>query len=91
MSQPAANAPSRVRLPAWGTEGKLDGTNYTLWQFKMKANLIAYELWDTVLGIDQNLVDPNDPNIIFQPNPASGYKGMLMLCVKLSLVSKIQC
>ena len=73
MAQPAANTPSRVRLPAWGTEGKLDGTNYTLWRFKMKAILSAYELWDTVLGTDLKPVpmqDPNDPSIIFQPNPA---------------------
>ncbi|MCO5555536.1 hypothetical protein L7F22_009081 [Adiantum nelumboides] len=73
MAQPAANTPSRVCLPAWGIEGKLDGTNYTLWRFTMKAILNAYELWETILGTDQKPVsipDLNDSNILFPPNPA---------------------
>ena len=34
------------------SEGKLDGTNYTLWKFKISAILDSYELLETVLGID---------------------------------------
>ncbi|MCO5567925.1 hypothetical protein L7F22_021621 [Adiantum nelumboides] len=39
--------PLRIRPPAF-TEGKLDGTNYTLWKFKISAILDSYELLDTV-------------------------------------------
>ena len=41
----------RICPPAF-TEGKLDGTNYTLWKFKITAILDLYELLDVILGID---------------------------------------
>ena len=71
MAQPATNTPSRVCLPTWGIEGKLDGTNYTLWWFKMKPILNAYELWGTILDIDKKpllISDPNELSVIFPPN-----------------------
>jgi len=40
----------RIRPPAF-TEGKLDGTNYTLWKFKIMAIIDSYELLKIVLGI----------------------------------------
>ena len=46
--------PLRMRPPAF-TEGKLDGTNYTLWKFKISTILDSYELLDVVLG---NLPEP---------------------------------
>ena len=45
----AATQMLRIRPPAF-TEGKLDGTNYTLWKFKVTAILDSYELLDVVLG-----------------------------------------
>ena len=66
----AAPTPLRIRPPAFN-EGKLDGTNYTLWKFKINAILDSYELLDTVLGLDSELVgtpNPNNPNVITPPN-----------------------
>ena len=60
----------RIRPPAFN-EGKLDGTNYTLWKFKISAILDSYELLDTVLGLDPEPVgspDPNNPNVITPPD-----------------------
>ena len=39
----------RIRPPTF-SEGKLDGTNYTLWKFKISAILDSYELLETILG-----------------------------------------
>lgn len=64
---------TRPRPPPYGKEGKLDGTNYTLWKFKLKVVLSSYELWDTVLGIDQRpgpTQDPADPSVMIQPDAA---------------------
>ena len=47
----AATQTLRIRPPTF-TEGKLDGTNYTLWKFKIIAILDLYELLDVFLGID---------------------------------------
>ena len=55
----------RIHPPAFN-EGKLDGTNYTLWKFKISAILDSYKLLDTILGLDPEPVgswDPNNPNI----------------------------
>ena len=41
----------RILPPAF-TEGKLDGTNYTLRKLKIAAILDSYELLETVLGAD---------------------------------------
>ena len=60
----------RIRPPAFN-EGKLDGTNYTLWKFKISAILDSYELLNTVLGLDPEPVgtpNPNNPNVITPPN-----------------------
>jgi len=46
-------ASNRPRPPALSNDGKLDGTNYPLWKFKMMAILSSYELWDTATGIDK--------------------------------------
>ena len=44
--------PARLHIPPFGESGKLDGSNYPLWKFKMKAILSAYELWDTATRVD---------------------------------------
>ena len=68
-----AGAPLRIRPPAF-SEGKLDGTNYTLWKFKISAILDSYELLDTVMGptgADPEPVptpDPTNSSIIIQPD-----------------------
>lgn len=53
--------PARLRIPPFGESGKLDGSNYPLWKFKMKAILSAYELWDTATGADVRPVARPDP------------------------------
>ncbi|MCO5586041.1 hypothetical protein L7F22_039979 [Adiantum nelumboides] len=57
-----------IRPPAF-TEGKLDGTNYTLWKFKISAILDSYELLDTVLG--PNGIDPEPIATIDFTNPSA--------------------
>ena len=52
----------RIRPPAF-TEGKLDGSNYTLWKFKISAILDSYELLDTVLDLDPEPRSTPDPKI----------------------------
>ena len=70
-----AGAPLRIRPPAF-SEGKLDGTNYTLWKFKISAILDSYELLDTVMGptgADPEPVltpDPTNSSILIQPDVA---------------------
>ncbi|MCO5576757.1 hypothetical protein L7F22_030576 [Adiantum nelumboides] len=57
---------SRRRPPPFGTEGKLDGTNYMLWKFKIKAILNSYELLQTATGQDRMLgptVRSSNPSI----------------------------
>ena len=50
-SAPHAAATQMLRIcPPAFTEGKLDGTNYTLWKFKITAILDSYELLDVILG-----------------------------------------
>ena len=57
-SAPYAAATQTLRIhPQAFTEGKLDGTNYTLWKFKITAILDSYELLDVILGTD---VDPGN-------------------------------
>ena len=59
----AAAQTLRIRPPAF-TEGKLDGTNYTLWKFKITAILNSYELLDVVQSRDaksQPTLDPANP------------------------------
>ena len=66
----AATQMLRIRPPAF-TEGKLDGTNYTLWKFKITAILDSYELLDVILGTDvepQSTPDPTDPSVMIPPN-----------------------
>ncbi|MCO5604890.1 hypothetical protein L7F22_059064 [Adiantum nelumboides] len=56
----------RRRFPPFGTEGKLDGTNYTLWKLNIKALLNSYELLQTATGQDRMpgpTVSPFDPAI----------------------------
>ena len=60
----------RIRPPAF-TEGKLDGTNYTLWKFKTTAILDLYELLDVILGTDaepQPTPDPTNPGGTLPPD-----------------------
>lgn len=60
----------RIRPPTF-TEGKLDGTNYTLWKFKITSILDSYELLEVVLGTDPEPTatpDPYNPAIIIPPN-----------------------
>ena len=59
-SNVAAAQMLRIRPLAF-TEGKLDGTNYTLWKFKIIAILDSYELLDVVLGKVAELVPTLDP------------------------------
>ena len=65
-------APTLLRIcPPAFNEGKLDGTNYTLWKFKISAILDSYELLDTVLGLDPEPVgtpNPTNPNVITPPD-----------------------
>ena len=71
MAQPAQNAATRSRPPPFG-DGKLDGTNYTLWKFKIRAILDSYELWETANGVDVKpgpTADPNDPSQTLPPDP----------------------
>ena len=66
----AATQTLRIHPPAF-TEGKLDGTNYTLWKFKITAILHSYELLDVILGIDaepQPTPDPANPGSTLPPN-----------------------
>lgn len=61
----------RIRPPTF-TEGKLDGSNYLLWKFKITTILDSYELLDTVLDIDAEPVasyDLKEPTKIIPPNP----------------------
>ena len=70
-----AGAPLRIRPPAF-SEGKLDGTNYTLWKFKISAILDSYELLDTFMGptgVDPEPVltpDLTNSSITIQPDVA---------------------
>lgn len=60
----------RIRPPTF-TEGKLDGTNYTLWKFKITSILDSYELLEVVLGTDPEPTatpDPYNLAIIIPPN-----------------------
>lgn len=60
----------RIRPPAF-TEGKLDGSNYTLWKFKISAILDSYELLDTVLNDDQEPVatrEITNPDVLIPPD-----------------------
>ena len=64
MAQPAQNATTRSGPPPFG-DGKLDGTKYTLWKFKIQAILDSYELWEIATGVDVTpgpTTDPNDPS-----------------------------
>ena len=52
-------------------KGKLDGTSYTLWKFKVTSILESYELLDVSLGIDveaQSTPNPADPSVMIPPN-----------------------
>ena len=52
-SAPHAAAMQMLRIcPLAFMKGKLDGTNYTLWKFKITAILDSYELLDVILGAD---------------------------------------
>ncbi|MCO5612829.1 hypothetical protein L7F22_067100 [Adiantum nelumboides] len=64
---------SRRRPPPFGTEGNLDGTNYTLWKFKIKAILNSYELLQMATDQDRMpspTLSPFDLAIIILANPA---------------------
>ena len=67
MSSSAPNAAAMQTLricPLAFTEGKLDGTNYTLWKFKITKILDSYELLDVILGTDakpQPTLEPANP------------------------------
>lgn len=69
----ASVAPLRIRPPAF-TEGKLDGSNYTLWKFKISAILDSYELLDNALGPLGDdpeplaTVDPVNPKVSIPPD-----------------------
>ena len=51
----------RLCIQPFDKSGKLDGSNYPLWKFKMKAILSAYELWNTATGADMKPVTRPDP------------------------------
>ncbi|KAJ7563680.1 hypothetical protein O6H91_03G120500 [Diphasiastrum complanatum] len=62
----------RIRPPTF-SEGKLDGTNYTLWKFKICAILNSYGLLENVLGLGvepQPTPNTKDASILIPPNPA---------------------
>ncbi|MCO5601400.1 hypothetical protein L7F22_055520 [Adiantum nelumboides] len=64
---------SRRRPPLFGTEGKLDGTNYTLWKVKIKAILNSNELLQMTMGQDKmsgSTVSPSDPTITIPADSA---------------------
>ena len=64
---------SRRCPPPFGNEGKLDGSNYTLWKFKIKAILNSYELLQTATGDDRMphpTVSADDPAITIPPDLA---------------------
>ena len=58
-------APLHIRPPAF-FEGKLDGANYTLWNFKISAILDSYELLETAMG-----PTGADPEPISTPEPTN--------------------
>ena len=58
-------------VPPTFSEGRLDGTNYTLWKFKISSILDSYELLKTVLGPDpkpQPTPDLANPTVMVPPN-----------------------
>ena len=68
LSTNVTTAPMRIRPPPFA-DGKLDGTNYTLWKFKMSAILDSYELLETIMGPTGG--DP-EPVVTFDPaNPTT--------------------
>ncbi|MCO5607919.1 hypothetical protein L7F22_062121 [Adiantum nelumboides] len=80
------------------TKGKLDGTNYTLWKFKISANLNSYELLATIMG--PNGEDPKPVITRDQSTPllrfnlmmlffALGREAMPTQCAPSSQVSEI--
>ena len=66
-------APLRIRPPAF-SEGKLDGSNYTLWKFKISAILDSYDLLENVMGPTGDdpkplpTPDPQDPSLTIPPD-----------------------
>ncbi|XP_057953875.1 uncharacterized protein LOC131148156 [Malania oleifera] len=60
-SSPTASPPALWIRPPTFIEGKLDGTNYTLWKFKMSAILDSYKLLVTAQGMDLEPIDSPDP------------------------------
>ena len=73
LSTSVAAAPLRIRPPPL-SDGKLDGTNYTLWKFKMSAILDSYELLETIMGPTGGdpepmaTFDPAHPTTSIPPN-----------------------
>ncbi|MCO5557250.1 hypothetical protein L7F22_010811 [Adiantum nelumboides] len=58
------------------TEGKLDGTNYTIWKFKISTIFYSNELLATIMGLNEEdpesviTRDPANPSVEIQPNDA---------------------
>ena len=73
LSTSVVAAPLHIRPPPL-SDGKLDGTNYTLWKFKMSAILDSYELLETIMGPTggdhEPMVtsDPTHPTVLVPPN-----------------------
>ncbi|XP_068667719.1 uncharacterized mitochondrial protein AtMg00810-like [Aristolochia californica] len=63
------SVPTICNRPPAFTEGKIDGTNYLLWKFKITIVLDSYELLDIVLGVDAEPVAVTDGGNTTPPNP----------------------
>ena len=71
-SAPHATATQMLRICTLAfMKGKLDGTNYTLWKFKITAILDSYELLDVILGANAEphpTPDPTNPGSTLPPD-----------------------
>lgn len=52
---------ARYAIPYFGDRQELDGTNYPLWKMKVRSNLVLWESWEIVRGIEvmpQSTISP---------------------------------
>ena len=57
-------------------EDKLDGTNYPMWSFMMKHDLVAKQLWNLVVDVDKQPASPTTQPIVIDPTTSSGTVAM---------------
>ena len=91
---------NKPRSPAIIPEGKLDGTNYPLWKFKMMAILQSFDLWDTAIGNDPepqptrdsmgNATSPADPTVLGWKHKNADTLCTILLSVQDSVLTLIQ-